>query len=86
MVLAIWARQSLQDFLTQSRVDLELWTQQLAHGDLSEDEFADLAAGLKDLAIMQALTKAGVAAANIQRLRDVVIDLVIKSALKTFLP
>jgi hypothetical protein len=80
------AEDDLQDFLTRSRADLELWTEQLARGDLSKDEFSDLAAGLKDLAVMQALTKAGVAAANIQRLRDALIDLVIKSAFKAFLP
>lgn len=91
------ARQSLQGFVTQaeddardflerSRADLQLWTEQLARGELSKDEFSDLVGGLKDLAKMRALTGAGVAAARVQRLRNALINLVIDSAFKAFVP
>jgi len=80
------AESDATDFLNQSKQQLNLWTDQLASGQLSSDEFNDLALGLKDLALMHALTQAGVAAATAQRFRDAVIKLVIDTAFKTFLP
>jgi hypothetical protein len=90
------AQQDLKDFVTQtqddtkaflaqSEADLRTFTHQLATGELSKDEFADLVGGLKDLAVMQALTRAGIAATRIQRLRDQLINLVVDTAFKTFL-
>lgn len=80
------ANDDTSDLLNQSRQQLKLWTDQLALGQMTQAEFTDLALGLKDLAAMQALTEAGIAAARVQRFRDAVIKLVIDTALKTFLP
>jgi hypothetical protein len=80
------AKSDTSDFLNQSKQQLNEWTDQLALGQLSQDEFADLVGGLKDLAAMQALTEAGIVATRVQRFRDAVIKLVIDTAFKTFLP
>jgi hypothetical protein len=91
------AQQTLQGFLTQAKGDtvaflnqskqnLNDWTVQLAQGQMTKDEFADLAGGLKDLAELHALTEAGVVVASVQQFRDALIKLVIDTAFKTFLP
>ena len=74
-----------QEFLKKTENDLKDWTQKLAKGQLSEDEFEDLVKGRKDLATFAALTAAGISLATIQRVRDKLINLVIDSAVKTFL-
>ena len=80
------AQNDTKDFLLQSRQQLNDWTTQLAKGQMTKEEFADLALGLKDLAVMAALTEAGIAAARVQRFRDAVIKLVIDTAFQKFLP
>jgi hypothetical protein len=74
------------DFLRRSREDLIRWTGQLARQDLSKEEFESLVRGQADLAKMAALTQAGAALADIQRFRDGLINLVVSSATKVFLP
>lgn len=80
------AQSDTSDFINQSKQQLNEFTVQLAQGQLSQDEFADLVGGLKDLATMQALTEVGIAAARVQHFRDALIKLVIDTAFKTFLP
>jgi hypothetical protein len=80
------AENDAQSFMAQARVDLEQWTSQLASGDLSKDDFADLVSGEKDLATLDALTQEGLALIAIQRFRDGLINLVVQSAFKAFLP
>jgi hypothetical protein len=73
-------------FLQSLQSDLKDWTKQLANGDLSKDEFDFLVRGKADLAEMHALTQAGIAAVRVQQFRDALIDLVIDSAFKVFVP
>jgi hypothetical protein len=80
------AENDAQSFLTQARVDLEQWTSQLASGQLTKDDFADLVSGEKDLATLDALTQEGVGLIAIQRFRDGLINLVVQAAFKAFLP
>jgi len=80
------AQGDTSDFLNQQKQNLNDWTVALAQNQMSKDEFTDLALGLKDLAQMHALTEAGIAAASVQRFRDALIQLVIDTAFKTFLP
>ncbi len=74
------ARSDGQEFLNATKQDLIVWTQQLADGLLSQDEFEFLVNGKKDLAKMEALTQAGVGAAKIDKIRSGVINIVLTSA------
>ncbi len=67
-------------FLEESKDRLKKWTQMLKDGTLDKDDFAFLIKGQKDLAKMNGLTQAGMAAVRIDRIRVAVIDLVIKAA------
>jgi hypothetical protein len=80
------AKDDAQDFLDSSAKKLQKWTKQLAKGDLSKDEFEDLVRGQADLAKLLALTKEGVGKAALQRFRNALVDLVVDSAFKVFLP
>lgn len=75
-----------QAFLRESESDLREWTRQLKSGELRRKEFENLVEGQKELAKLHALTRAGVALAEIDRFRDALIELVINAAFKTFLP
>ena len=67
-------------FLDESKDRLKKWTVMLKEGKLDKEDFAFLIKGQKDLAKMNALTQAGMAAIQIDRIRVAVIDLVIKAA------
>jgi hypothetical protein len=67
-------------FLDALKADLQTWTQQLASGALSPGDFAFLVRGKKDLATMNALTQAGLAAIRIDKIRAAVIELIITAA------
>lgn len=90
------ARTTIQDFAASAETDartflddieddLRRWTEQLERGELSSDEFASLLRGRVALAQMAALTAAGVALTRVQRLRDGLTDLVLKTAIDVFL-
>ena len=70
------------DFITETTDKLQEWTNALARGDLSQDEFIHLVKGQKELAQMNALTELGISKTKIQRFRDDLINLVSDSALK----
>jgi hypothetical protein len=74
-----------KDFLDTTKDDLALWTEQLAKGELSKDEFEFLVLGKKDLAQLLALKRAGLTEAKIESFQNAVINLVISSAFKVFL-
>lgn len=76
------ATKDAQAFLNDLETDLKTWTQQLASGQLSSADFEFLVKGKSDLAQMVALKKAGLAAIRIDRIRNALIDLVIKAASK----
>lgn len=73
-----------QAFVNKTKADLERWTQLLASGALTKDDFEWLIAGKKDLAQMQALEKAGLSLVRAQRFQNSLISLVINTAFKTF--
>jgi len=74
------ARKDGKEFVDALKEDLELWTKQLADGELSVEDFEFLVRGKKDLAKMAGLTQAGLAAVRIDRIRMAMIDLVITAA------
>ncbi|SFJ40916.1 hypothetical protein [Caulobacter sp. UNC279MFTsu5.1] len=74
-----------QAALDRAKVNLALWTSQLAAGQLSQAEFQNLVQGETDLTEVAGYTAAGISAAEAQRLRDAVTVTVINTALDTFL-
>ena len=68
-------------FVKQAGALLLKYTTQLAAGDITEGEFADLVQGLKDLAALNALTEAGLAEVALQALRDAVVSAIIQVVL-----
>jgi len=74
------ARTDGQKFVDAVRADLEKWARQLAAGDLSKSDFDFLVRGKKDLAEMNALMQAGLAAVRIERIRTASIDLIVTAA------
>jgi hypothetical protein len=71
-----------QDFLDQSKAKLQKYLKMLNNGEIDQDEFKSLAAGLSDLAEMEMLKQAGLKAAQIDQFRTQVINLVIDAAFK----
>ena len=71
-----------QKFVDALRADLETWTRQMAAGELSLTDFEFLVKGKRDLAEMNALTQAGLAAVRIDRIRTASINLIITAASK----
>jgi hypothetical protein len=75
----------VQAALARARANLELWTAQLAGGQLSQAEFKSLVQGETDLTEIAGYTAAGISLAEAQRLRDAVTLTVINTALDAFL-
>lgn len=73
-----------QAALDKAEINLQLWTAQLALGQLSQAEFKSLVQGETDLAEIAGLTAGGIALAEAQRLRDAVTLSVIEAALTSF--
>ena len=80
------ARSDASRFLTYTEASLREWTLELANGELTPREFADLADDLVDLAKLVALSRLGIAKTALQRFRDGLIELVINTAIKMFVP
>jgi hypothetical protein len=74
-----------QAALDTAKINLALWTSQLATGQLSEAEFKNLVQGETDLTEIAGYTAAGISQTDAQRLRDAVTLTVIDTALDTFL-
>jgi hypothetical protein len=74
-----------QEFLDESKEKLKKWLKLLADGDIDQEEFALLVKGRKDLALMTALTAAGVAQARIGRIKNKIVDLVIDKGIDLIL-
>ncbi|MBE0571098.1 MAG: hypothetical protein IH618_06085 [Ignavibacteriaceae bacterium] len=72
-------------FIEKAKSDLERWTEGLASGALSKEDFEFLLKGKKDLAQMEALKQLGLSKIRITKITNSVIDVVVGSAVKTFL-
>jgi hypothetical protein len=72
-------------FIETIKSDLNRWTRLLAQGELSQDDFAWLILGKKDLAKLLLLKEAGLSAIKIERFRNGIVDLIIKSSCDVFL-
>lgn len=65
--------------------DLERWTEGLTSGALSKADFEFLLKGKRDLAEMEALKQLGLSKIRINKITNGVIEVVVGSAVKTFL-
>ena len=72
-------------FVVKAKEDLERWTAALATGALSQADFEFLLKGKKDLAEMESLKQLGLSKIRISKITNGVIDVVVGSAVKTFL-
>ncbi len=69
-----------KEFLEKTKADLKKWTEELARGELSQDDFKFLVAGKKDLAELHGLKQAGLTLAKIESFKNGVIDIVVNAA------
>lgn len=72
-------------FIEKTKSDLERWTEGLSTGALSKADFEFLLKGKKDLAKMEALKQLGLSKIRITKITNSIIDVVLGSAVKTFL-
>jgi hypothetical protein len=72
-------------FVEKTKEDLKRWTEGLASGALSQADFEFLLKGKKDLAKMEALKQLGLSKIRITKITNGIIDVVVGSAIKTFL-
>jgi len=73
------------EFVKKTKKDLERWTEGLVSGALSKADFEFLLKGKKDLAEMEALKQLGLSKIKVSKITNSVIDVVVGSAVKTFL-
>ena len=78
---SIEGKQDAEAFLTQSRSKLEKWMQLLADKKIDEDEFRWLVESQKAAARMEALRKANAGTMQIEKFRDSVLQIVVKTAI-----
>jgi len=84
-----YAKQATADgqaFLDAQKANLRMWTSQLVSRELSKEDFIDLVEGMKDLAELTALKQAGLAAAKLDQFRRSLVNLVVDTAFKIYLP
>lgn len=74
-----------KDFLDKSKDDLRRWTNMLASGELTRDDFEWLVVGKKNLAELVALKQAGLAKVSLDRFVNGLIDTIVSTAFKVFL-
>lgn len=68
-------------FLAASKERLMRWTQLLIDKKITQDDFEFLVKGLKDLAQMDLLLQAGLTAIKVDKLKNGIIDIIIKTAI-----
>jgi hypothetical protein len=72
-------------FIGKAKADLKRWTDGLVSGSLSQKDFEFLVKGKKDLAQMEALKQIGLSQIRINKIINGMLEIVIGSAVKTFL-
>ncbi|MFQ5703471.1 MAG: hypothetical protein ACE5HT_05545 [Gemmatimonadales bacterium] len=75
-----------RDFVRDTEHDLREWAAKLASGKMTTEGFALVVRGKADLAKMNALEKAGLAAVKVDKLRRSLIDAVIETATALLVP
>ena len=73
-------------FVAETRSDLEMWTAELAQGQMTPEGFELAVRGKAEVLKLRALTEAGLAAVKIDRLKAAILDRVVSAAKKALLP
>ena len=68
-------------FLTKAKKDIRRWTELVADGKLTPDEFGFLLAGKKDVAELEALKQAGLTAVRLNKFRNGLLQVVMDTVL-----
>jgi hypothetical protein len=71
---------AVKSSLHDGKDDYQRWIGELASGDIDKDGFESLVRGQLDLAKMEALKQAGLAAVQVQSFVNGVIDIVVNAA------
>lgn len=79
------AKAVARDFVDERKEKLELWARLRLNGELSQDEFDDLVRGEAELAKINALTQAGIAAERAEQFREKLTDVVLDKAVDVLL-
>jgi hypothetical protein len=74
-----------QAFFAKARDDLKKWTEELAEGKLSKEDFEDLIKGQRDLAELTALKAAGLAEVKLQQFLTDLVNTIVTTATSVFL-
>ncbi len=80
--LAQQVAEDAKDLLKETEQDLKRWTVALAENKLTRDEFEFLLGMRADNAKMHALTQIGISKLRVQRVRDALVSIIVKSTLK----
>jgi len=72
-------------FLEDCEEDLQKWTEQLANGELSADDFKFLVEGKKDLLEVHLHAQIGLTKVALDKFRSALVQLVVQTAFTTFL-
>ena len=72
-------------FIRKTKADLERWTMLLAEGKLTQDDFAWLVQGKRDLAVLEAMKQEGLSQVQLNRFRNALMDVVVNTAVGVFL-
>lgn len=72
-------------FIEQTKVDMERWTNMLASGNLTKEDFEWLMVSKRDLADLAALKQKGLAKVALDRFTNGLIDTIVSTAFKVFL-
>lgn len=73
------------DFLNNIKDDLELWSRQLAEGELSPDDFTWLVKSKKNLVQLEALKEIGLAKAKLDKFVNDLIDTIVSKTIGSVL-
>ncbi len=73
------------EFIEDSKDDIKVWTEQLADGQLSKDDFEWLMRSKETTTKLIILKHIGLTKAQVDKLTTGIIDVVIKTAFKSFL-
>jgi hypothetical protein len=79
------ARADAEAFLRKSAAKFQDWSQQVAEGKLTQDEFAFLVRSERDLAELNGLTRAGIAATKVDQFRGELVNLAVTKAIDILL-
>jgi hypothetical protein len=74
-----------QAFIDQTKQDLQIWSQQLAAGQITQVEFRFNVNSKKSLAQLVSLKQAGLAKVSADKFTNGLVDVIVNTAVSTFL-